>query len=159
MNGLVEHLERQLASNRRMLQIVLAQSEAIKVQDVQGVLARLAEVQQEMVQRSQIERERDALLGNAAQVLRVPADQVTLDMLLQLTPEPTATRVRVLSAELKGLLAEVARIHRQNRVLIRQELLFLDHLMRVMSGAPQAGYTSVDHTTPAQPANLIDLKR
>jgi hypothetical protein len=60
VNGLVEHLERQLASNRRMLQIVLAQSEAIKVQDVQGVLARLAEVQQEMVQRGQIERERDA---------------------------------------------------------------------------------------------------
>jgi biopolymer transport protein ExbD len=158
VNGLVEHLERQLASNRRMLQIVLAQSEAIKVQDVQGVLARLAEVQQEMVQRGQIERERDALLANAAQVLRVPADQVTLDMLLQLTPEPTATRVRVLSAELKGLLAEVARIHRQNRVLIRQELLFLDHLMRVMSDAPQAGYTSVGHTTPTQPANLVDLR-
>jgi len=158
VTGLVEHLERQLASNRRMLQIVLAQSEAIKIQDVQGVLARLAEVQQEMVQRSQIERERDALLANAAQVLRVPADQVTLDMLLQLTPEPTATRVRVLSAELKGLLAEVARIHRQNRVLIRQELLFLDHLMRVMSGAPQAGYTSVRHNTPTQPANLVDLR-
>jgi len=158
VNGLVEHLERQLASNRRMLQIVLAQSEAIKVQDVQGVLARLAEVQQEMVQRSQIERERDALLAHAAQVLRVPADQVTLDMLLQLTPEPTATRVRVLSAELKGLLAEVARIHRQNRVLIRQELLFLDHLMRVMSGAPQAGYTAVGHTTQTQPANLVDLR-
>ena len=64
MNGLVEHLERQLSSNRRMLQIVLAQSEAIKVQDVQGVLARLAEVQQEMVQRAQIERERDALLAD-----------------------------------------------------------------------------------------------
>ena len=59
MNGLVEHLERQLESNRRLLQIVLAQGEAIKVQDVQTVLARLADVQQEMVKRAQIERERD----------------------------------------------------------------------------------------------------
>ena len=158
MNGLVEHLERQLESNRRLLQIVLAQAEAIKVQDVQAVLARLADVQHEMAKRAQIERERDGLLSSAAQVLRVPADQVTLDMLLTLTPEPTATRVRALSAELKGLLAEVARIHRQNRVLIRQELLFLDHLMRVMSGAPQAGYTAVGHTTPTQPANLVDLR-
>ncbi len=158
MNGLVEHLERQLESNRRLLQIVLAQGEAIKVQDVQTVLARLADVQQEMVKRAQIERERDGLLRTAAQVLRVPADQVSLDMLLTLTPEPTATRVRALSAELKGLLAEVARIHRQNRVLIRQELLFLDHLMRVMSGAPQAGYTAVGHTAPTQPANLVDIK-
>jgi hypothetical protein len=158
VNGLVEHLERQLESNRRLLQIVLAQGEAIKVQDVQTVLARLADVQQEMVKRAQIERERDGLLRTAAQVLRVPADQVSLDMLLTLTPEPTATRVRALSAELKGLLAEVARIHRQNRVLIRQELLFLDHLMRVMSGAPQAGYTAVGHTAPTQPANLVDLR-
>ena len=62
MNGLVEHLERQLESNRRLLQIVLAQGEAIKVQDVQTVLARLADVQQEMVKRAQIERERDGLL-------------------------------------------------------------------------------------------------
>jgi HSP90 family molecular chaperone len=158
VTGLVEHLERQLESNRRLLQIVLAQAEAIKVQDVQAVLARLADVQHEMARRAQIERERDGLLRTAAQVLRVPADQVTLDMLLTLTPEPTATRVRALSAELKGLLAEVARIHRQNRVLIRQELLFLDHLMRVMSGAPQAGYTAVGHTTPTQPANLVDLR-
>ena len=158
MNGLVEHLERQLESNRRLLQIVLAQGEAIKVQDVQTVLARLADVQQEMVKRAQIERERDGLLQQAAQVLRVPADQVSLDMLLTLTPEPTATRVRALSAELKGLLAEVARVHRQNRVLIRQELLFLDHLMRVMSGAPQAGYTAVGHTAPTQPANLVDIR-
>ena len=158
MKGLVEHLERQLDSNRRLLQIVLAQGEAIKVQDVQTVLARLADVQHEMLKRAQIERERDGLLQTAAQVLRVPADQVSLDMLLTLTPEPTATRVRALSAELKGLLAEVARIHRQNRVLIRQELLFLDHLMRVMSGAPQAGYTAVGHTTPTQPGNLVDLR-
>lgn len=158
MTGLIEHLERQLESNRRLLQIVLAQAEAIKVQDVQAVLARLADVQHEMAKRAQIERERDGLLRTAAQVLRVPADQVTLDMLLTLTPEPTATRVRALSAELKGLLAEVARIHRQNRVLIRQELLFLDHLMRVMSGAPQAGYTAVGHTAPTQPANLVDIR-
>lgn len=158
MNGLVEHLERQLGSNRRLLQIVLAQGEAIRVQDVQAVLARLADVRTEMSKRAQIERERDALLGTAAQVLRVPADQVTLDMLLKLTPEPTATRVRALSAELKGLLEEIARIHRQNRVLIRQELLFLDHLMRVLSGAPQAGYTNIGHTTPTQPANLVDMR-
>jgi FlgN protein len=158
MNGLVEHLERQLASNRRLLQIVLAQGESIREQDVQGVLARLADVRVEMSKRAQIERERDALLGSAAQVLRVHADQVTLDMLLKLTPEPTATRVRALSAELKGLLAEIARIHRQNRVLIRQELLFLDHLMRVLSGAPQAGYTNIGHTTQTQPANLVDTR-
>jgi hypothetical protein len=46
MSGiLLEHLERQLASARRLLQIVLAQGEAIRLQDVETVLARLGDVQ------------------------------------------------------------------------------------------------------------------
>ena len=48
MMGLVEHLERQLASSRRLLVAVTAQREAIKAQDVETVLARLADIQQEM---------------------------------------------------------------------------------------------------------------
>ena len=47
-------------------------------------------------------------------------------------PQPTRERARELSAELRGLLAEIERVHDQNRILIRQELSFLDHLMRLM---------------------------
>ena len=60
---LLDHLEQQLASARRLLQIVLAQSEAIREQDVETVLARLGDVQTEMVKRVQLERERDGLLA------------------------------------------------------------------------------------------------
>jgi hypothetical protein len=44
VTGLVDHLERQLASAQRLLQTVIAQRDAIRAQDVEGVLARLAEV-------------------------------------------------------------------------------------------------------------------
>lgn len=158
MNGLIAHLEDQLASTRRLLLVVIAQGESIRVQDVEGVLARLAEIQQEMVKRIQLERDRDALLARAAQELRVPVDSVTLEMLLTAIPEPDATRARTLSAELRGLLAEIARIHGQNRILIRQELQFLDHLMRVLSGTPQTGYTPVGQSAPLQSVNLVDMR-
>ena len=158
MNGLIAHLEDQLASTRRLLGSVISQGESIRVQDVEGVLARLAEIQQEMVKRIQLEHDRDALLRRAAQELRVPVDSLTLEMLLTATPEPDATRARALSAELRGLLAEIARIHSQNRILIRQELQFLDHLMRVLSGAPQTGYTPVGQAAPLQSINLVDMR-
>jgi hypothetical protein len=158
VNGLIAHLEDQLASTRRLLLVVIAQGESIRVQDVEGVLARLAEIQQEMVKRIQLERDRDALLARAAQELRVPVDSVTLEMLLTAIPEPDATRARTLSAELRGLLAEIARIHGQNRILIRQELQFLDHLMRVLSGTPQTGYTPVGQSAPLQSVNLVDMR-
>jgi hypothetical protein len=159
VTGLIDHLERQLASAQRLLQTVIAQRDAIRAQDVEGVLARLAEVQQEMGRRMQLERERDVLLDQASTALRRPASDLTLEMILVLVPAGDAVRARTLSAELRGTLSETARVHGQNRVLIRQELAFLDHLMRVLSGTPEGAYSAggVSPSTP-QIANLIDTR-
>ena len=159
MTGLIEHLERQLASAQRLLQTVIAQRDAIRAQDVEGVLARLAEVQQEMARRMQLERERDVLLDQASTALRRPAGDLSLEMILVLLPAGDAVRARDLSSELRGTLSETARIHGQNRVLIRQELAFLDHLMRVLSGTPEGAYSAAggSSSTP-QILNLIDTR-
>ena len=159
MTGLVDHLERQLASAQRLLQTVIAQRDAIRAQDVEGVLARLAEVQQEMGRRMQLERERDVLLDQASTALRRPASDLTLEMILVLVPAGDAVRARTLSAELRGTLSETARIHSQNRVLVRQELAFLDHLMRVLSGTPEGAYSAAGgSSTRPQVLNLIDTR-
>jgi hypothetical protein len=112
--GIVEHLERQLQSTRRLLQAVLAQTDAIRAQDVEGVLARLADVQAEMVKRVQLERERDVITQQAGVLLGCAPDAVTLDALLELVPAAEAATARTHSAELRGLLAEVAREGGQN---------------------------------------------
>jgi len=159
VTGLIDHLERQLASAQRLLQTVIAQRDAIRAQDVEGVLARLAEVQQEMGRRMQLERERDVLLDQASTALRRPASDLTLEMILVLVPAGDAVRARTLSAELRGTLSETARIHGQNRVLIRQELAFLDHLMRVLSGTPEGAYSAAGGSSSIpQIANLIDTR-
>jgi flagellar biosynthesis/type III secretory pathway chaperone len=159
VTGLIDHLERQLASAQRLLQIVIAQRDAIRAQDVEGVLARLAEVQQEMGRRMQLERERDTLLDHASNALRRAPAEITLEMILLLVPAGDAERARTLSAELRGTLAETSRIHGQNRVLIRQELAFLDHLMRVLSGAPEGAYSAAGGASPRpQILNLIDTR-
>jgi flagellar biosynthesis/type III secretory pathway chaperone len=159
MTGLIDHLERQLASARRLLQTVIAQRDAIRAQDVESVLARLAEVQQEMGRRMQLERERDVLLDQASTALRRPASDLTLEMILVLLPGDDAVQARALSAELRGTLSETARIHGQNRVLIRQELAFLDHLMRVLSGMPEGAYSAAGgSSTRPQVLNLIDTR-
>jgi len=159
MTGLIDHLDRQLASARRLLQTVIAQRDAIRAQDVESVLARLAEVQQEMGRRMQLERERDVLLDQASTALRRPASDLTLEMILVLLPGDDAVQARALSAELRGTLSETARIHGQNRVLIRQELAFLDHLMRVLSGTPEGAYSAAGgSSTRPQVLNLIDTR-
>ena len=105
MIELIEHLERQLESSRRLLEIVLAQRDAIREQDVEGVLARLADVQAEMVTRAQLEqRARRAAAPTRRRALGVPADDARRWTTCSccVPDAEAAARARTLSAELQG---------------------------------------------------------
>jgi hypothetical protein len=155
---LLPHLENQLESARRLLGLVLAQRDAIKSQDVETLLARLADVQGELAVRQRLEVERDAILREAGVRLGLDPDRVDLDAIVADISPDEAARARALSAELKGVLREVGRVHDQNRVLIAQELSFLGHLMRILSGAPQAGYSPDGWLPNPQPAATVDAR-
>jgi hypothetical protein len=156
MSVILAHLDRQVESARRLLGIVIEQSAAIRDQDVETVLVKLAELQGEMVTRTQLEQERDHLIQSAASRLGVAPDTVDLDAMLTLEPQLDGRHARALSAELKGLVTETSRVHDQNRLLVRQELSFLDHLMRVLSGTPQSGYSKTGISETPQIANAVN---
>jgi hypothetical protein len=138
--GVLAHLDVQIASARRLLGSILAQGAAIRARDVESVLGRLSEVKTEMSQRAALEDQRTSLLVRAGIALGVPAPQVTLDAMTRLMPANEGARARQRSSELRGLLAEIAREHGINRALMRQELAFLDHLVRLIGQEPEAGY-------------------
>jgi hypothetical protein len=137
---LLVHLDSQIASARKLLGLVLEQGKAIRARDVDGVLARLADVQTEMGRRGTLEQDRAALLQRAGAALGVPATQVTLERLCALVTPGAATTARERSGELRGLLAEIAREHGINRALMRQELTFLAHLTRLVGQETEPGY-------------------
>src|SRR3954453_12870092 len=137
--AIIGHLDAQLTSARRLLDLVLRQGQAIRRQDVDGVIQRVAEIQGEMERRGALERDRTNLLAQAGSALGAPAHAVTLDALASLMSPADAQGARERSAELRGLLAEVAREHAINRSLMRQELAFLDHLTRMIGASDDAG--------------------
>jgi hypothetical protein len=139
-DGVLVHLDAQLVSARRLLELVLKQAGCIRERDAEGVLARLAEIQGEMERRGGLERQRAQLLQHAAVHANVPAHEIDLELLTTLVEPHTAAAARQKSAELRGLLAEIAREHLVNRALMRQELAFLDHLMRELGAEPDTGY-------------------
>jgi flagellar biosynthesis/type III secretory pathway chaperone len=158
MSELLEHLGRQIESSRRMLGVVLRQASAIRTRDVDTVLQTLAELQAEMLQRAKLEDEREGLLDRAADRLDRPVGLIDLDAMLTLEPRRDQDAARALSAELTGLLAEIQRVHDQNRVLIRQELSFLDHLMRMLSGTIRTGYSPAGTTHAPQLVNAVNAR-
>jgi len=158
MSRVVDHLQRQLQSARRLLEIVLRQSAAIRRQDTATVLGSLSDVQAEMAYRAQLESERTAIVGGVAAELGVPADSLDLESMIAGVPSVEAEHARSLSAELVGLLRETGRIHEQNRVLLRQELAFLDHLMRALSGTPQGAYSPTGWARSQAPVTVVDAR-
>ncbi len=133
----LSHLDAQLHSARRLLAAVLSQGQAIRSQDVDAVLDRMADIQTEMERRGALEQDRARLLTRAGQALGIAAHVVTLEAMGTLLAPGTATAARERSADLRGLLGEVASEHRANRALMKQELAFLDHLMRQLGGGAQ----------------------
>jgi hypothetical protein len=103
------------------------------------VLAKLAEIQTEMGRRGRLEQERTRLLQSAGTLLGLPAQHVTLERLCDLISRDGARAARERSSELRGMLAEIAREHGINRALMRQELAFLDHLVRLIGDQPDGG--------------------
>lgn len=137
--AVARHLDLQIASAQRLLDLVLRQGAAIRERDVEAVLARLADIQVEMAARESLEHERTELIRRAAVRLEVEPVAVSLPALASLAAPTEQDRLLRRSAELRGLLAEIAREHGINRALMRQELTFLDHLLRVSGEESQPG--------------------
>jgi len=144
------HLDAQLHSARRLLEHVLGQGVAIREKDVATVLVRLEEIQAEMERRGGLEQERARILTRAGQALGVPAHVVTLDAMGTLLGAAMADAAKARSGELRGLLGEIAQQHRGNRALMKQELAFLDHLMRQLGAA---GDDSGSYAADGMPAS------
>ncbi len=157
---LLAHLDTQLASARRLLGLVLEQGKAIRARDVDAVLGKLGEIQAEMGRRGALEQERAGLLQRAGISLGVTATEVTLERLCLLVTPGAAEAARQRSAELRGLLGEIAREHGINRALMRQELAFLSHLTRLIGRETEPGYQATGGNAAPAPSlhRALDLQ-
>jgi len=160
----ITHLGAQIASARRLLELVLEQGAAIRARDVDTVVRLAGILRGEMGRRALLEEERSQILTRSGERLGVPAEAVTLPQLSALFDEPSAQRATALSAELRGLLHELQREHTGNRALMQVELGFLDHLLAMLSLDGVNGYdtrgssTSITRPRPGGALHVLDLR-
>jgi hypothetical protein len=159
------HLDAQIASAQRLLEIVLEQGAAIRVRDVHTVVRLAGLLHGELTRRQQIERERSLLLERAGALLGIPAELVTLTRLRTVMDPARAQLAAERSAQLRGLLHELRREHSCNRAIMQIELAFLDHLMQslALDGAahgydPRGSNTSGARARQHGALHVLDLK-
>ena len=138
---LLAHLDEQIASARRLLELVLAQGEAIRARDVEARARppRRHPDRDGPPRPARAGPRRAAALGRRRAGRRPGRRSRSSSSAGSSPPRPPARR-RERSAELRGLLAEIAREHGINRALMRQELAFLSHLTRLVGHEPEGGY-------------------
>lgn len=140
MTGVLEHLGAQIESAKRLLDLTVKQGAAIRMRDVDGVVRRLQDLKVEGGRRERLELERSLLLDRAGSALGKPAEQVKLDDIATLLQPGEAAEAKARSTELRALLGEVQRETQLNRSLMRQELSFLDHLLKLAGHPSEPGY-------------------
>jgi hypothetical protein len=158
------HLDAQLDSARRLLEVVLEQGAAIRAREVHAVVRLAGILRGEMERRQLLEEERSRLLAACGQRLGVAPETVTLAHLSTLMDGVSAQRASARSAELQGLLHELQREHACNRALMQIELGFLDHLMGMLALDGVGGYDSrasskpITHARPHGGLHVLDLR-
>jgi hypothetical protein len=162
-NEVLAHLDAQMESARRMLAAVLEQGSAIRRRDVNDVVRMSGVLQVELGRRQMLDHDRTRLLTRAAARLGCEPGAVTLEAMTALMDANSAMRARERSAELRGVLHETQREHTCNRALMRQELAFLDHLLRLVDIDSAPPYDASAATAPAsgarhQVSRVLDLQ-
>jgi hypothetical protein len=164
-SALLRHLDDQLRSADRMLDLVLRQARAVRLREVETVLALVGQIQAESDARARLEADRTTLLTQAGNALGVHGSAITIDAFCSLLDPGTAFEARERSDRLRGVLREVRDEHLVTRALMRQELAFVDHLVRLMGAgddinngtyAPPTGPRAGG--TPQQTHRLLDLQ-
>ena len=142
------HLDAQVDSARRLLEVVLEQGAAIRERDVHTVVRLAGILRGEMGRRALLEEQRVCLLARCGERLGIPGEDVTLGR-VSASMEPAAAELaNARSAELRGLLHELQREHACNRALMQIELGFLDHLMGILALDGVSGYDTHGSSKP-----------
>ena len=118
-SDVLAHLDAQIASVQRLLEIVLEQGAAIRARDVHTVVRFAGLLHGELARRGPVEATRSLLLERAGALLGIPAAAVTLSRLSVLLDPARAQLAAERSAQLRGLLEELRREHACNRALMQ----------------------------------------
>jgi hypothetical protein len=156
------HLDAQIASAQRLLEVVLEQGAAIRARDVHTVVRLAGLMHGEMTRREQIEQRRAQLLARSGARLGIAPEAVTLTRLTTLMDPAQGELALTRSAQLRGLLHELQREHACNRALMRLELSFLDHLMTALALDGAHGYdprgSAATPPNPRGALHVLDLR-
>jgi hypothetical protein len=138
---LCELLEEEAARQARIHEAILAQREAVGLQDV-GRVERATETLKHLTGEAKAAEMRRALvIADVVARLELPAERQNMSGIIAAAPEGLRHRLRTVQARLKELLRATERLVRDQNVAVRRSLNTVDRGLRQLhvAGAQGAG--------------------
>lgn len=136
---LIGLLDKEIATFRLLTTSLETEQRAL-VQHDTTALGETVETQKALTRRAEFqERERVKLVGQIAPFFRENPTELTLKRLIDLLDGPLSERLRAQREELLTLQDALRRINRQNALLLRQSMKYVDKSLQILSGAGPSG--------------------
>lgn len=157
---LVLNVQEQARGWRRLLDLSLAQLEALRTQDVHAVHALLQEIEVAMLDRSRTEVRRGMLLAQAGGLLGMPAEDVTRDVIVGCCEPALGEQLVIAAEELRVLVVELDAVVARNAAMLEQELSIIEVLVRgaTVDTSQRATYGKLGTQQEAPRLRLLDAQ-
>ena len=136
---LIELLEKETATFRLLLASLEAEQQALVQNDTQG-LEETVETQKALTQRAATqERDRVNIVRQIAAMVGEGSQVLTIVRLIDLLDAPFADRLRNQRETLVSLQDNLRQTNRQNSLLLKQSMRYVDKTLQVIAGATASG--------------------
>ena len=136
---LIELLDKEMATLRLMQTSLEAEQKALLNNDIQG-LDEAVETQRALTQRAATqEKARIKILYQMAPMLQENPKTLTLRRLIELADPPFAERMAKQREAMIALQEQLRKMNRQNSVLIKQSMKYVDKTLQILTGGSPMG--------------------
>ena len=136
---LIDLLEKETATFRLLLASLEAEQKALVENDTQG-LEEAVETQKALTQRAATqEHDRVNIVRQIAALMDEDPQSLSVVRLIDLLDDPFSERLRTLRETLLDLQGDLRLINRQNSLLLKQSMKYVDKTLEALTGASATG--------------------
>ncbi len=136
---LIEVIRQEIATFERLLAALEGEQKALMGYNTEYLQAAVDQQKGITETASHLERERVEIVSQLAVILQEEQDVLTLKRLTELVATPYETDLRELRETLIALQEEIQKTNRQNTLLIKQSMKYVDKSLQSLAGGSPAG--------------------
>ncbi len=136
---LIEVTEKEIVTFQRLLEALEREQQALMHQNIDALATAAGEQQGLTEAAAELEKDRVEIVDRLAVALQEDRDALTLKRLVERIQGPYAEQLGEIRGALIDLQIKIQKANRQNTLLIKQSMKYVDKTLQILSGSGNSG--------------------